>query len=268
GELVLFRHPLVRAAAYHRASTEDRRAVHAALAGATDAERDPDRRAWHLALATDGPDEEVASELERSASRAQARGGMAAAGALLERAVALTPAPARRTTRALAAAGAHLEAGAAKSFHAMLAMAEAGPIDERARAQADVLRAYFEVVWGDTRLAPNLQLSAATRLHAIDARAARLTYHHALGTAAAALHLPRGTPLPDVARAIGAAPQPAEPRRPFDLVLDGLAMFTTDGPAAAAPVLRRALDTYRDEQPTLEEMRGLDQGAATVLWDL
>ena len=67
GLAVRFRHPLVRSAAYAAGSAEDRRAVHLALAAATDAQSDPDRRVWHLATAATGPDEKVATELERAA---------------------------------------------------------------------------------------------------------------------------------------------------------------------------------------------------------
>ena len=131
-----FRHPLVRSAVYRSASPQERRAVHLALAEATDPELDPDRRAWHLATAAPGPDEDVALELERSAGRAQARGGLAAAAAFLQRSVALTRDPARRADRALAAAQANLHAGAFDAALGLLAAAEAGPLDELQRARA------------------------------------------------------------------------------------------------------------------------------------
>ena len=141
GARVRFRHPLVRSAAYRAASARSRQQVHGALAEATDPATDPDRRAWHLGQAAPGPDEGVASELERSAGRAQARGGLAAGAAFLDRAATLTPDPAQRAARALAAAQASLHAGAADRAIALLNLAEAGPNDPVQRAEVDLLRA-------------------------------------------------------------------------------------------------------------------------------
>ena len=141
GDRVRFRHPLVRSAAYQSASAQERRHVHAALAEATDPALDPDRRAWHRAHAVVAPDEDVAAELERSAGRAQARGGAAAAAAFLERATSLTADPARRADRALAAAHAKVEAGAVQEASDLLAMAELGPLGEHERARVAVVHA-------------------------------------------------------------------------------------------------------------------------------
>ena len=145
GASVRFRHPLVRSAVYRLASAHERQEAHRALAEVTDPVRDPDRRAWHRAQATPGPEEDVAAELERSAGRAQARGGFAAAAAFLERAAVLTPDPAKRTARALAAAQAKVQAGALDAGLDLLAMAEAGPLGELERARADLVRA--QVAW-------------------------------------------------------------------------------------------------------------------------
>src|SRR4051794_11763060 len=136
GAQVRFRHPLVRSAVYRAASLTDRRAVHGALAVATDPETDPDRRAWHRAHAAIAPDEEVAGELIDSASRAQGRGGIAAAAAFLERAVTFTPDPGQRASRALTAAQMKLEAGDVSAAGALLAAADAGPLDELGQARA------------------------------------------------------------------------------------------------------------------------------------
>ena len=183
GERVMFRHPLARSAMYRSAVATERRAVHLALAEATDRQADPDRRAWHLAAAAAGPDEQVALELERSAGRAQARGGLAAAAAFLQHAVALTGDPARRTDRALAAAEASLQAGVFDAARGLLAAAEVGPLDELQRARLDLLRA--EAAYSESRGndAPALLLRAAKTLDPLDPQLARETYLDAWSSA-------------------------------------------------------------------------------------
>src|SRR5918997_1126591 len=182
-ERVTFPHPLVRSAVYRSTRGEERRAAHLVLSEATDPDADPDRRAWHLAAATAGPDEDVALELERSAGRAQARGGLAAAAAFQQRAVALTGDPTRRADRALAAAEASLAAGAFDVARGLLAAAEGGPLDELGRARVDLLRA--EVAFAQNRGgdAPLLLLAAARRLERLDVALARRTYLEAWGAA-------------------------------------------------------------------------------------
>ena len=190
GARLRFRHPLVRSAVYHSASAQERQEAHRVLAAVTDPVRDPDRRAWHRAQATPSPDEDVAAELERSAGRAQARGGFAAASAFLERAAVLTPDPAKRTARALAAAQAKVQAGALDAGLELLAMAEAGPLGELERARADLVRAQVAWLTRRGRDAPLLLLKAAKRLEPIAPDLARATYVDAMIAAGAAAGLP------------------------------------------------------------------------------
>jgi DNA-binding CsgD family transcriptional regulator len=270
GERVTFRHPLARSAVYRSAEVPERRAAHLALAEATDRDVDPDRRAWHLAAAADGPDEGVAAELERSAVRAQTRGGLAAAAAFLQRAVALTGDPARRAERALAAAQAGLGAGAFDVAHGLLAAAEAGPLDELGRARVDLLRAELAFAQRRGGDAPLLLLQAARKLETLDLRLARDTYLDAWAAALFAGHLASaGGRLLDVSRAAAAAPAPADPL-PCDRLLDGLALIFTEGRAAATPVLRRALVGFAGPEVSVPETLRwgwLASRAANYLWD-
>ena len=165
------------------------RQAHAALAEATDPAADPDRRAWHRAAGRGRPDEDVAAELERSAGRAQARGGLAAAAAFLERAAVLTADPARRAGRTLAAAQASLQAGAFGKALDLLATAEAGPLDELQGARADLLRGQIAFASGLGSDAPPLLLKAARRLEPLDLDLARETYLDAWHAAVFAGHL-------------------------------------------------------------------------------
>jgi DNA-binding CsgD family transcriptional regulator len=271
GAGVRFRHPLVRSAAYRSASAQERKEVHHALAEATDPQADPDRRAWHRAQAAEGPDDDIASELERSAGRAQARGGVAAAAAFLEHAAILTTDPAARAGRALAAAQAKVQAGAFGAALDLLARAEAGPLNELQRALADLVRAQL-AMFGASRGsdASPLLLKAAKRLEPIDVGLARATYLDALVAAdfASRLASPGGS-LPEVARAAAAAPPPPHPPRAPDLLLDGLAAAFYEGYAAGVPILRRALQAFGSDMPAGPELRWLSMavGAAFHIWD-
>jgi DNA-binding CsgD family transcriptional regulator/tetratricopeptide (TPR) repeat protein len=268
GVRVVFRHPLVRSAAYRSASMEERQSVHAALAEVSDHARDPDRRAWHRACATSGLDEEVAADLERSAGRGQARGGLAAAAAFLERAAQLTPDPARRARRMLAAARAKHHAGAPDVALDLLSEAQAGPLDALERAQAQVLRAGIAFTTNRGGDAAPLLLDAARQLEALDVTLARETYLDALLAAQFAGRLAPGVVL-EVAEAARAAPPAPAPRAP-DLLLDGFAVRINVGHRRAAPLLRRAIDAFLGGDAT--ENGGfrwlwLAMEAAQEVWD-
>jgi DNA-binding CsgD family transcriptional regulator/tetratricopeptide (TPR) repeat protein len=270
GVRVEFAHPLVRSAAYRTATAGDRHRVHRALADATDAETDPDRRAWHLANAAPGPDEAVAYELERSATRAQARGGVAAAAAFLQRAVTLTVDPARCTERALAAAQASLHAGAFDTALDLVTVAEAGSLDDLQQARAGLLRGQIAFASNVGRDAPPLLLEAAKRLESVDVALARETYLDAWGAALFAGRLASAGGLLEVSQAARAAPRPGQEPRPSDLLLDGLATLITDGRAAARPTLRRAASAFAaDERSAEENLRWgwLTTVPSNVLWD-
>jgi DNA-binding CsgD family transcriptional regulator len=279
GARVTFRHPLVRSAIYRSAVPRDRRDVHRALAGATDPRFDPDRRAWHRAQAAPGPDEDVAEELERSAGRAQARGGLAAAAAFLERSAALTLEPARRAERELAAAGATAQAGAFDAALRLLAAAEAEPLDQLQSARADLLRGQIAFASSRGSDAPPLLLTAARRLEPLNAGLARQTYREALAAAMYAGRFATGGGLREAAEAVRAARLAPQPLGPDDLVTDGLALLITEGYATAAPTLKRALRASASRQPlsasvienipTEQGVRWLWLGvfAAEILWD-
>jgi DNA-binding CsgD family transcriptional regulator len=270
GARVRFRHPLVRSAVYRAASPDERRSVHGALAEATDADLDPDRRAWHRAHAAGGPDEAVAGELELSAGRVKGRGGAAAAAAFLERATELTPDPARRGARALAAARAKYDAAAPEAALALLATAELCPLDALQRAELERLRAQLAFARRRGSDAPPLLLEAAGRLEPLDAELARETYLQALGAAIFAGRLSDGRAVQDVAAAARAAPPGPEPPRAIDLLLDGLAIRFTDGYAAAVPPLTQALHAFAQEQELPEhDLRWLwlTWPVANEVWD-
>ena len=268
---VRFRHPLVRSAAYAAGSLDDRSAAHSALAAATDADVDPERRVWHLAAAATEPDEAVASQLEQAAVAAQARAGVAAAAAFLERAVELTAEPERRAERALAAANAHMHAGAFEAARARLAEAEAVATDDIQRGRIERLKGQVQFASNPGSEAPLLLVEAAKALEPLDVQLARETYLNAWVASFVAGPLARrGGLLSEVSIAARDAP-PAPPGAPaWDLFLNGLATLVTDGLAVAAPSLRRAVDVFLHDDVSDNEFvlwAHLTTSVAPMLWD-
>lgn len=285
GPRIHFNHPLMRSAAYRAADLTERRAIHRALADTTDPETDPDRRAWHAATATTGPDDSVAAELEASAGRAQRRGGIAAAAAFLERASVLTADPARRGARALAAAQTKRDAAAPAAAYELLAIAELAPLSDLQRAEAARLRAQMEFARsrGGGTGAPRLidsavqLLSAARQLENLDDALARETYLEALAAVMYAGRLGDRHVLADVADsarvAVGRLPKL---ERPVDFLLSGIADRLTGAGSSGSGALRTGLElmcttTEQNDGQVLHWMSlGLaivQEAAAGELWD-
>jgi DNA-binding CsgD family transcriptional regulator/tetratricopeptide (TPR) repeat protein len=288
---VIFNSPVLRAAIYGAASKEERRDVHRALATATDPVSDPDRRAWHLAQAAEGPEEDVAEEMERCAARAHDRAGLAAAAAFLEKAAMLTLDSELRAERTLAAAAAKHQAGDPDAALRLLAAAEMGPLNESRRGRLEQQRARIDFALRRGKDASQ-QLLKAARLQGREPGFARTAYLEALAAAIFAGRLGDSGPA-DVAAATRMAPPALRPRRPVDLLLDGLAVRFIEGYAAAVGPLTQALEALRrggndsgvagwvplagqvaadlwDDQAwhaltTVEVQRARDAGALTVL---
>lgn len=268
GSRVRFRHPLARSAAYRAADADARRRVHRALADATDAQLDPDRRVWHLARAAAEPDETVAAELERSADRARARGGVAAAAAFLDRAAELTPEPARRGARTLAAAQAKYQAGAFDAALQLAAAAELSPLDQRGTAMLTLLRGQILDTTRSSSAALPVLLDAGRRLEAVDAGLAHATYRDAFFAAINTRGL-AGSDIVTVAGAVLAAPMPEVPTRRTRL-LTGVATMATQGFAAGISLAQQAIDEFRTGEVSTEEVLGwipLSCRIAADIWD-
>jgi len=275
GARVRFRHPLVRSTVYWSASLEERQEAHRALAEATDAEIDPDRHAWHRANAAPGPDEDVAEELDRSAARAQARGGLAAAAAFLERSAELTLEPGHRAERILAAVRAKRDAGAFEAALGLLVTLETAQLGSYSTAEAEHLRGQIALEQQRGGDAARLLLSAARRLTPLNAPLAREAHLEALLAALWAGDLDRRGEVRAAAEAARTAPAAPDPPRAVDVVLDALAIRLTDGYEAGAPLLTRALELLLAQDIGSDEVgRSLwlaasrsTQAIALELWD-
>ena len=188
----------------------------------------------------------------------------------MERSAALTPGPARRAGRALAAAQATSQAGAFDAALRLLAAAEAGPLDELQRAQVALLHGQIAFASFRGRDAETLLLTAARLFEPLDVRLARETYLDVLFAAVFAGRLATGSGLREVAEAARGAPPPPRPARAADLLLDGLALLATDGYPAGTPVLKQAVSAFRSDEVSREEgLRWLWQAchAAALIWD-
>lgn len=257
---VRFRHPLVRSAVYRAATAPQHRQAHHALAVATDPRVDPDRRAWHRAQAVLGTDEEAAAELERSADRALARSGFAAAAAFLKHATDLTPEPARRARRALDAANAKHCAGAPEAAMELLESVDATQLDARQRARLELLRAQMTFHLTQGGEVPGMLLGAARMLTPLDPSLARETYLQAFDAATITGSPGVDAGLPEIAQAVTAAPVPPGLPGPADLLLDGLVAAHTHGFETGVPVLRRALEAFREHVFPVETVQAGDAG--------
>ena len=253
GKPVRFRHPLARSAVYYGASPQARQTVHRALAEVTDPELDPHWRAWHRAHAATGPDEDVATELERSVGRARQRGGVAMAASFQQRAAELTQEPARRAQRALTAAQTHRAGGACDGALGLLAIAEAGPLDDLGRARLAMLRAQIAADDGRDRDALPQLLAAARRLEPLHPESARETYRDAFLVALTAGHLAGNGGIQEVAYAVRSTPDSAQSSFSSGRLLHGLAALGTDGYAVGAPLVQRALRAFRHQRALTDE---------------
>jgi DNA-binding CsgD family transcriptional regulator len=267
GAKVTFRHPLVRSAAYRFAAPIRRRQIHEALAAVTDAEADPDRRAWHRGLAAAGPDESVAAELERSAQRAHARGGWAAAAAFLERSLTLTADARKRGPRALAAAEARLTAGDPDRTRELLDLAATSHLSEGDAARVDVVRARLAFALSSGGEAPALLLRAADRLAALGLPEANDTYLEAIRAAHFAGRLAADVPVRAVAQAVRKNLRP-RPDHAGDEILTAFVAFWLDDYAIAAPVIQDTVKRLRGRYVRWPRALTVwDDGLPVTVWD-
>ncbi len=267
---VRFRHPLVRSAIYREASPGDRRTAHGALASAVQTDHDRDRRAWHLGHGTTFPNDEAAAELEKSADRANARGGPAAAAAFLELAAKLTSDSTRRARLTIASAESKYDAGALRQASALLDSLDATALGDADRAHLDLIRARIAFTAGGSGETAVLMAAAARRLEAVSVDLARATYLHAFSAGTFLGRDVTAGQWRDLGQAASHAPPPSGPPGARDLLLEGLALQLTAGYAPALGQLRQALqELVADDGRTenLIEVLWLASCVAIAVWD-
>ena len=242
---VRFSHPLLRSAVYHSAAPGQCRDVHRALAAACDPRLDAVPRAWHLAAAAAGPNEQVAAYLEAAAERDRGRGGYAAAAALLERAALLTPDKERRAERHLSAAQAHVFAGSVDRAEALVTEATRCLRDPRSAAQATELGGRIRFHRGHVAEATYALASSARRLTPLDPRAARDTMLFALEAAVFAGWAPSAPLLQEIARTARDLPPTGDPPEAApNQLLQCCTARVTGGYETAVPAVRRTIQAF------------------------
>jgi DNA-binding CsgD family transcriptional regulator len=265
---VAFRHPLIRSAVYEGARSADRCRVHDAWASIAGRDGYPDQAAWHRAAAAVVPDEDVAAGLERSAERAERRGGYAAQATFLARAAELTPDAQHHAVRPFAAARAHLAAGDGTLAEALLDQA-APRLDAAGMHVAALrLRASIAVFFSRHKDAPAILLDAIAAAGPPDLPLIRAMLFEAMQAALVARQYTTGTALAEVAHA--ALRTPAQTATGTDLLLDGFAIRTAVGYSPAVPLLRAAVAAlFTGERPPQAGIPATILGwfAADDLWD-
>ncbi|MFI5592421.1 AAA family ATPase [Amycolatopsis sp. NPDC051758] len=259
GHRVRFCHPLARSAVYRAAPAAERRLAHDALAESTDPQVAPDRRAWHRAQASASPDDDIAAELERCASRARARGGVAAAAGFLERSVALSLAPGRRIERTLAAGQANLDAGLTDVALELLSTLKTAELTEFQHARVDLLRGRAAFTQHRDNAGPVLMTRAASRLSTLDPPRARDCFLDAFEMS---LLVGRGG---GVIHQVVTAARSAAPTSDVPDLLDALLELVTSGYSTATPLLRHIL--HGDDEPLWVRRPALAAMIAIELWE-
>jgi DNA-binding CsgD family transcriptional regulator len=256
---ISFVHPLLRSAVYYGAGEGARRRAHEALAAASDRGLDPDRRAWHLAAAVSGADEEIAGQLERAADRARRRGDWSNCAAFLERAAILTADRARRAQRMLATAEARLNAGAPGAAGALVERAVPYLNDSLARTRAKRLQGTVRLVLGKPAEASPILLDAAKALLSLQPQQAWDALLQAFEAALAAGRFARGAGTAEVLQAVRMAPRRHDTHASVaGLALDGFAALAEHQEKAGIARLREAIALAAARQvPGGEQLRFL-----------